>query len=151
MVTNFASDFATPHRRMASTHPSWRVRTTATHIWTSSWHPVTSCTSETIPAYAEISLVTPYLCMTTESHKTVRCVKNIVMFAWVKYCRETRVKNTSVRNVGEDRELCKQMTKTSVLPMPKNPDFTEDRLVHHVSGKCIELGRQRKVGWDFFS
>lgn len=102
VVTDFASHFATPHRRMASAHPSWSVRTTATLIWTCSWHPVTSCTSETIPAFAEIFLVTPYWVLTNESHKTVRWVKNVVMFARVKYCRDTSIKNTSVIEVGED-------------------------------------------------
>jgi len=85
MITNFTSHFTVCHRRMLSTDPSWRMRTTTTHRWACSGHLwVTRNTSKAIPARGDISLIASDWALTGESFEAVGCIEAPVAAAWVK-------------------------------------------------------------------
>ena len=85
MITNLTSHFTVCHRRMLSTDPSWRMRTTTTHRWACCGHLwVTSNTSKTIPARGDISLITSDRTLSSERFEAVGCIEALVVAAWVK-------------------------------------------------------------------
>jgi len=87
MITNFTSHFTVCDRRMLSTDPSWRIRTTTTHRWACSGHLwVTSNTSKAIPARGDISLIASDWALSSERIEAVRCIEALVVSAWVIRC-----------------------------------------------------------------
>ena len=58
VITNLASHYTFRHGRMISIEPSWSMRTTAILQWAWGWHLVTSTSSEAIPTWVDIILVT---------------------------------------------------------------------------------------------
>ena len=95
MVTNFSTDYTLSDGGMYPLQPPWSMRTTAIFGRAFSGHPITSCTSEAIPAFGERSafrLVASKWASTSMSNTTISAVQNLVARTWVQYCKGTSIK-----------------------------------------------------------
>ena len=95
MITNFTTCYPLSYGRVTSFQPPWGMRTTAKFSWAFGGHPITSCTSEAIPAFGKSSarLITSDWVLTSVSHTTVNVVKTLVTVTWIGCFKKTNAEN----------------------------------------------------------
>ena len=132
MVTNFPTDYTLSDGGMYPLQPPWSMRTTAIFGRAFSGHPITSCTSEAIPAFGERSafrLVTSKWALTSVSHTTINAVQNLVTHTWIQYCKGTSVKPLACFTLFQRLEWLEgQKEQLSALQERIARDVTEVRL-----------------------